>query len=86
MDNDIDLLLQEIESLRNADLPANIRASKIFSVKCRLRKLGWADDQPADSQQATWKCPHCGTTVVTYVPVLEAVCSKHSPRPRMIIQ
>lgn len=83
MDNDIDLLLQEIESLRNADLPSNIRASKIYSVKCRLRKLGWADDVPTDGVHMTWHCPECGCKVTTHVPMLEVVCSKHSPRRRM---
>jgi hypothetical protein len=76
-------LLAEIEKIRTSDLPGNIRASKIYSLKCQLRKLGWSDDAPTDGQHITWICPICKTRLITHIPMTEVSCARHSPRPRM---
>jgi hypothetical protein len=74
----IEVLLHRIEEIRCSDMPGNIKASKIFSVRCQLKKLGWSDGSTSSGSE-TWCCPKCGSRIVTHVPVLEVACGKHSP-------
>lgn len=80
MTDEIDSLLQQIETVRTSGLPANQRASQIYSIKCRLRKLGW-EDQPTVTTQ--WHCALCSNRLTTHIPMTEVVCNKHKPRRRM---
>ncbi len=73
----IDQLLIELEQLRKSDLPSNIKASRSYSIKCKLRKLGWAEDTtPSDT--TTWQCPKCENKVVAHVPMVEVLCNRHT--------
>lgn len=79
--SDIDVLLQQIEQIRSSDDPGNIKASRIFSVRCQLKRLGWTPD--GITQTTRWECAKCGNAVTTHVDVLEVMCAKHSPHLEM---
>jgi hypothetical protein len=81
MNLEVEQLLQQIEQIRSSDMPGNIKASKIYSVRCQLKRLGWSDEAPTSSQ--TWCCPSCGNKIVTHIPVLEVACSRHSTTQAM---
>ena len=75
--NPIDQLLAQINEIRASDMPGNRKASAIFSVKCKLRKLGWQPDQAATATE-NWHCPKCDNRVVAHVPMIAVACNRHT--------
>lgn len=74
----IDDLLAEIEQIRTSDLAGNLKASRIFSLRCKLRKLGYEPTATGDSE--IWCCPRhgCDNRLVAYVPMLDVWCNRHT--------
>lgn len=70
-------ILEQIDQIKQSDLPGNLKASKIYSLRCQLRRLG-LDSQTDDS--LTWRCPKpgCDNHLTTHLPMLEVLCNRHT--------